>query len=381
MHHEGLSAMVETQCKLEKELSEAETSYVNEREELQKAVQEQKAQIIDLEEKLAERQEAVATSQKALDTLSKDIREAKKMKRRGNAAAADNETLTSLREKHEVLQREHAAIKAAMEDRTRQVRVVRQQLVDAQEKSTVLKAKASESDELERRLAETTEAHATAKSFLKAKTRLLQTREAELELLREKLDMLEAGSENHDQLVKGIVSAHKSSSSSSNKSGERARSADRYNERNSRGDGTTRPARRSTSKTSIRALPAIIPTDRSSASGKRVSPTKEKSRPGGAGYKVGDKVLVSQRAGEFVGVVKFVGKVDIGPNAAEHRIGVKLDDPVGNTNGVVQGKRYFSVNAKHGVLVSKDRIVANLSTGRASSGSPGKSPRGRVVKV
>ena len=373
MEGTGLSTMAETQSKLEKELSDAQASHLKERGDLQNALEEQKAQIVDLEDKLAERQEAVATSQRALDTLSKDIREAKKLKRRGNAAAADNETLTSLREKHEVLQKEHAAIKAAMDDRTRQVRVVRQQLVDAQEKSAVLKTKASESDELERRLAETTEAHTTAKSFLKAKTRLLQSREAELDTLRERLDTLEAGTEAHDQLVKGMVSPQKfggGGSSGGSRAGERSRSADRYDERSN-----SRTVRRSTSKSSIRALPAIAQGAAGSPSGKKMSPTKENKRAGGAGFKVGDTVLVAQRAGEFVGVIKFVGKVDIGPNATEHRIGVKLDDPVGNTNGVVKGKRYFSVSAKHGVLVSKDRIVANLSTGRqSSSGSTSKSP-------
>jgi chromosome segregation ATPase len=62
--------------------------------------------ISGLQLELEERGVAVATTQKALDSLSQEIRDTKQEQRRVNAAAADNETMTTLREKHEQLQRE-----------------------------------------------------------------------------------------------------------------------------------------------------------------------------------------------------------------------------------------------------------------------------------
>ncbi|EGD72410.1 hypothetical protein PTSG_00430 [Salpingoeca rosetta] len=76
-------------------------------------------------------------------------------------------------------------------------------------------------------------------------------------------------------------------------------------------------------------------------------------------FKVGDRVLVT---GDRVGLVRWVGRLDtpyINPNI---HVGVHLDDPIGDTDGVLKGKRYFSCPEQHGVFVSKDEVI--LAKGR-----------------
>jgi hypothetical protein len=302
----GLVAMEGTYSKLGLELVEAEAAHTKETQDLEAAIEDQKSQMAALNDRLVEQQDAVATSQQALDTLSKDIREAKKQKRLGNATAAGTETLTSLREKHEVLQREYAAVRAAMEDRTKMVRVVRQQLVEAQDKSAALKIKASESDALERKLIEITEAHATAKTFLLAKSRLLQAREDELEDLRTRVSNLETNSSTKDQAVKGMVSAQDGSLGFT----DRAQSAEFY-------DYKTSPGKRRQSQ--VRTLPSIAQVDKGGAANSRrqgggggrrtnngssaprgSAPNGRSSKVGGMSVAGGSRVFVQdRRSGEF----------------------------------------------------------------------------------
>jgi hypothetical protein len=173
-----------------------------------------------------------------------------------------------------------------------------------QDKSSTLKIKASESDELERKLIEITEAHATAKTFLLAKTRLLQARESELNDLRARVFSLETNSSAKDQAVKGMVRSHDTSMGF----GDRAQSAEYH-------DFKTSPGKRRPSQ--MIALPSIVPSEKSGArrmsggGGRRTtpdstslssaavrSPQKVGGRAGNAG-KSGRVFVQDRRSGEF----------------------------------------------------------------------------------
>ncbi|XP_072013862.1 LOW QUALITY PROTEIN: uncharacterized protein [Amphiura filiformis] len=68
----------------------------------------------------------------------------------------------------------------------------------------------------------------------------------------------------------------------------------------------------------------------------------------------------------LTGTVKFVGKID--KEKTDHRlyVGMKLDDPVGDTDGEINGKRYFNAKSKHGKLVKIHDILSILNPKTAS---------------
>jgi len=73
-------------------------------------------------------------------------------------------------------------------------------------------------------------------------------------------------------------------------------------------------------------------------------------------YEPGDVLMV--RDGLGVVVVKFYGKVD-GMNN-EKFLGVELSDPIGDTNGTVNGKKYFEVRDEHGLFIRKDQVKKKI---------------------
>ena len=84
--------------------------------------------------------------------------------------------------------------------------------------------------------------------------------------------------------------------------------------------------------------------------------------------KIGDRVLVdvshpglgglTPRA--IAGHVKYVGKVDSAYIDTRYFVGVKLDEALGDCDGTRRGKRYFTCQPMHGLLVQSDRVVAVL---------------------
>lgn len=63
--------------------------------------------------------------------------------------------------------------------------------------------------------------------------------------------------------------------------------------------------------------------------------------------KVGDRcqTIVGNKRGE----VMFVGKVTQLDNG--YWVGIKLDDPIGDCNGIIQGYEYFHCDPNHGLFV------------------------------
>ncbi|XP_033626611.1 uncharacterized protein LOC117289563 [Asterias rubens] len=84
--------------------------------------------------------------------------------------------------------------------------------------------------------------------------------------------------------------------------------------------------------------------------------------------RVGDRVRVKKKGGRrkgaiLTGVVKFVGKVDKEFHHNDHRLytGIRLDEAVGDTDGVIKGKRYFTANPRHGKLLPVTDVVSVLN--------------------
>jgi len=63
------------------------------------------------------------------------------------------------------------------------------------------------------------------------------------------------------------------------------------------------------------------------------------------------EVIIGKRWGE----VKFVGKVDkLGKG---YWVGIKLDEPLGDTTGSIDGNTYFSVPDKYGLFIRPKEVV------------------------
>lgn len=60
-----------------------------------------------------------------------------------------------------------------------------------------------------------------------------------------------------------------------------------------------------------------------------------------------------------LGTVKFIGPMDkISNNDKKIYVGLKMDDPVGNCDGTINGVHFFNTSLKHGRLVRITSIVA-----------------------
>lgn len=83
--------------------------------------------------------------------------------------------------------------------------------------------------------------------------------------------------------------------------------------------------------------------------------------------KLGTRVLAKLKRSQFdldpqqlTGVVKYIGKIDSEFIDNQVYVGLKLDEPVGDTDGLVKGKRYFTCPPKHGKIVKMSNIIALL---------------------
>ncbi|XP_064641300.1 interaptin-like [Lineus longissimus] len=84
---------------------------------------------------------------------------------------------------------------------------------------------------------------------------------------------------------------------------------------------------------------------------------------------VGDRVMVrlgkkKENGPLTCGVVKFVGRVDKEYASYRLYVGLKLDTPIGDTDGVFKGKRYFQTPHRHGKLVKLSQVVSVLNPKR-----------------
>lgn len=79
-------------------------------------------------------------------------------------------------------------------------------------------------------------------------------------------------------------------------------------------------------------------------------------------FLVGDRVIVARRQGQQqIGTVAYVGfpefSMNRGPRFDGEWIGVVLDIPDGNHDGIVDGVRYFYAEANQGVFVRRDNLI------------------------
>ncbi|XP_065913285.1 myosin heavy chain, striated muscle-like isoform X2 [Dysidea avara] len=82
---------------------------------------------------------------------------------------------------------------------------------------------------------------------------------------------------------------------------------------------------------------------------------------------IGDRVIIQIKKSMYdlephkvTGIVKYVGRVDSEFVDSRVYVGVKLDEPYGNTDGVMKGKRYFKCPSKHGRFVRITNILSVL---------------------
>ena len=65
--------------------------------------------------------------------------------------------------------------------------------------------------------------------------------------------------------------------------------------------------------------------------------------------------------GMCAGFVRYIGDLDGSYISSDLFVGIKLDDPVGEHDGILDGKRYFKCPDGHGVIVPRKRVSVVLS--------------------
>lgn len=76
--------------------------------------------------------------------------------------------------------------------------------------------------------------------------------------------------------------------------------------------------------------------------------------------KVGDRAVLNMGKEtniEQAGIVRWVGSLDEMVVPPEKFVGVQLDEPVGEHDGVFKRKRFFTCRPSHGVLVPIDHVI------------------------
>ena len=207
-----IAILEDARIKFETELDVARSAHESEKVTLSELVESQRLQIEALAFQLGERQGSLGTAQQSLDTLSQDIKDARKQKRIVTATSAEAESINSLRHKYEQLLADHARVRALNDERNKQIRIVRTQLGETREKNGISNKKAMDMEKMERRLMEITEAHATAKSFLHAKTLLLHSREQELDSVKQHLRELQSRERRRSELLHDALDRKESTS-------------------------------------------------------------------------------------------------------------------------------------------------------------------------
>eukprot|EP00730_Choanoeca_flexa_P017957 TRINITY_DN8705_c0_g1_i2.p1 TRINITY_DN8705_c0_g1~~TRINITY_DN8705_c0_g1_i2.p1 ORF type:complete len:776 (+),score=124.48 TRINITY_DN8705_c0_g1_i2:1585-3912(+) len=71
-------------------------------------------------------------------------------------------------------------------------------------------------------------------------------------------------------------------------------------------------------------------------------------------FKVGDRVVLTE---ERTGIVRWIGRFESKVLNTPLHVGLHLDDPKGNTDGIHAGKRYFRTNEKHGLFAPVEDVV------------------------
>lgn len=91
-------------------------------------------------------------------------------------------------------------------------------------------------------------------------------------------------------------------------------------------------------------------------------------------FKVGDRVILK---GDLTGVIKWVGVFDEYVSSLEIYVGVHLDDPVGEHDGLFGKKRFFQCPTYHGTIVPKKDVLLVKGRNDLSYRSPlaGSPPR------
>lgn len=81
--------------------------------------------------------------------------------------------------------------------------------------------------------------------------------------------------------------------------------------------------------------------------------------------KLGQRILIQVKKSMYdlepqklTGVVKYIGKIDSEYIDNRIYVGVKLDEPVGNNDGLYKGKRYFTCPPNHGRMVRITSVIA-----------------------
>ncbi|EGD83194.1 hypothetical protein PTSG_03825 [Salpingoeca rosetta] len=358
----------------------------------------------------AELNETKAAFEASRQQCEKQEAELKTLKQRTKALSRDSEQIKALQATVDDLNAKLKEAKALGDERAKTLQQARAQIKSLKERTVKADEESTQMDRLREQLHEQRELYRTTKVFLDSKTKVIQQKNEQIRALQERAAALEQQDEKRAQILETLLERttnlqaqmaepDPSLALEASPSRRRTLSSSPTGGRTRRGsaggahhppdtNGTLRtphhqgktPSRgaRRTSRTAQK--PMFPPISRGSMASQPLNIDQElkleEVDAAASHVRVGDRVLVRGPlvdgvVKQYTGVVKYVGRLD--SEVIDYNIyaGLKMDDPIGDTDGLFKGKRYFRCPERHGRFVAVGDIISVVAS---------RAPRRRSVR-
>ncbi|EDQ91631.1 uncharacterized protein MONBRDRAFT_23731 [Monosiga brevicollis MX1] len=318
------------------------------RQDKAQLLQSHKAKAGNLEASLAQANETKKTLQSRVTELeaeNKNLQQALAAASASVTAARDQlstsesrlGTVNDLEADKAKLHKQLQDARALSEERQRQLAIARRQLKDFQAENVSMSKGQAHLSQTQQELEALQTAMETTKAFLATKTKLISNKQARIRELEDQVAQLEAQDKRRQKVLEDLVK----------------RTASMHS-RHDRG--------------AHNELEELVYGDRARPASASPNPKAQaQDEVAKCSIKVGDRVTVPGPRGAVTAsacsaVVKYVGRLDNDVPDYNLYIGVKLDDPISDTDGLFKGKRYFTCPDNHGHFCPVDDVLQVVSS-------------------
>eukprot|EP00056_Hartaetosiga_gracilis_P003688 m.66020 g.66020 ORF g.66020 m.66020 type:complete len:779 (+) comp11546_c0_seq4:82-2418(+) len=374
--------LLKAKLKLESELSAASKT----REKLEGMVASVKSDNAVLQAEIDALKKTLNATQSDRD---RGVREISQLKSKLKATKTQVSGVAELQANITDLQNKLKDARVLNEERSKNLNSARAQLKNIKERMNVAESDIEQMEDLRHQLHDQREEARTTKSFLASKTRVIQQKNDEIKKLKEKVNQLEAQDEKRSKILQNLLEkttslqaqiSEPNPSLALETSARRIRSGspNRQQAVLQQHNNTTSPMKRTS-----RIKPAKARRQRGQQGGAMFPPihkntallnqkviddpldhtTSEKDDVAACHVRVGDRVLVRGPVidgvvKQFTGTVKYVGRLDNDVIDYNLYVGLKMDDTIGDTDGIFKGKRYFKCSERFGRFVPLSDIMS-----------------------
>eukprot|EP00049_Salpingoeca_infusionum_P019035 m.359851 g.359851 ORF g.359851 m.359851 type:complete len:784 (-) comp18772_c0_seq1:497-2848(-) len=353
-----------------------------------------KARTTALEEQISELETAFEASRAQCQKLESNL---SKQKKSASALQSEVDKQDTLVAEIDELKEQLRDTRALLEEKTRNLASARSQIKQAREQMKKAKEEAAQANDLRLQLHDGREQLQTTKAFLSSKSKLLATKTDEIKRLEQKMAALLEQDERRSKILEDLLARHSSlqfqvsgpdpalglestrplsasplpqdrdgdSLYITNVPATRGRKPSPQRQQPSpqqqyQYQATQQATTRRKSSTSL--LPPLHQQRQS-----QVDVPTEEDDIAACHIRVGDRVLIrGERVDgitkQYTAQVKYLGRLDNEYIDYNIYAGVKMDDKIGDTDGLYKGKRYFKCTQEHGRFVPLSDIISVVAS-------------------